>query len=216
MVKQFLITRPYHEVPITYLHEFSKSAIKEAKGRKEIHVINLEGSNATRDRFEKEAKKMDDGLIFLNGHGTKESVWGHEDEPLLDMKNTGAVRKKIIYALACDSLQQLGTYAVTAGAQAYVGYRSSFMLVTDRSRDTSPGKDKNALPFRKACETLIHSLLIGETVKKAIEKTKNEYRHSIKFYGSSEDPHGIAPLIRFALAWDLEYLDMEGNPESAF
>ena len=216
MVKKFLITRPWYEVPITYLHEFSKSAIKEAKGRKDLHVIHLEGSDATRSRFEKEAKKMDEGLMFLNGHGTKESVWGHEDEPLLDMSNASIVRKKIIYALACDSLQQLGKYAVSVGAQAYVGYRSSFMIVTDHSRDTSPGKDKNALPFRKACEILMRSLLEGETVKKAIEKTKNEYRHSIKFYGSSEDSQGMTPLIRFALAWNLEYLDMEGNPEAAF
>ena len=39
----------------------------------------------------------------------------------------------------------------------------------------------------------------------------------IKSYGTSEDdPYGDTPLIRFALAWDLEFLDMKGNPDAVF
>ena len=87
----------------------------------------------------------------------------------------------------------------------------------DPSRNAVPDKDKNALPFRKACFTLINALVLGNPALKAIDLTKKEYEHSIRSYGTSEDDHyGDVPLIRFALAWDLEFLGMEGNPHACF
>lgn len=64
---------------------------------------------------------------------------------------------------------------------------------------------------------LIDALVFGIPVQEAIEKTKEEYRHSIRSYGTSEDdPYGDVPLIRFALAWNLEFLDMCGDPTATF
>ena len=106
---------------------------------------------------------------------------------------------------------------VKEGAKAYIGYEARFMIVRDPSRSSSPSKDKNALPFKRACFTLINSLVFGITVHKAIELTKKEFIHSIRSYGTSEDdPYGDTPLIRFALAWDNEFLNMVGDPNAVF
>lgn len=217
MVKKFLITRPTHDIITSYLHDFSKEIVKTVKGGEDIHITNLESSKATRANVEKYLEKENPKLIFLNGHGDKWKVAGHKDEAILDKANVGLTNGKIVYALSCDSLEELGQKAVDEGARAYVGYKSRFMLVLDPYRSSSPGKDKNALPFKRACCKLINALVFGISVQEAIEKTKEEYRHSIRSYGTSEDdPYGDVPLIRFALAWNLEFLDMLGDPEAAF
>lgn len=114
-------------------------------------------------------------------------------------------------------MAELGELSVENGAEAYVEYNANFMLVRDPSRENAPNKDRNALPFKRVCTSLIQSLVFGMTVGDAIEKTKQEYRTLIRSYGTSaDDPYGDIPLIRFALAWDLEFLDMCGNSEASF
>lgn len=148
----------------------------------------------------------------MNGHGNRKVVCGHKDEIILDINNIKLTKGKIVYALSCDSLAELGGVAVKEGTDAYVGYKAKFMIVRDPSREGTPNKDKNALPFKMVCASLIDSLVFGMPVGKAIDKTKEEYRKLIRSYGTSEeDPYGDTPLIRFALAWDLEFLGMEGN-----
>ena len=217
MVKNFLITRPTHDLITSYLHDFSKEIIQTIKGTNDIHVTDLEGAKATRLKIEECINKENPGLVFLNGHGDKNRVAGHKGEIVLDRKNIDLTKNKIIYALSCDSLEGLGPIAINKGANAYVGYNARFMLVRDPSRAANPGKDKNALPFKRACCKLINALVFGMPISEAIARTKEEYRHSIKSYGTSEDdPYGDTPLIRFALAWNLEFLDMCGNPGAVF
>jgi len=218
MPKKLLITRPNYDVATSYLYSFSKEIIKKIKGVKEIHMADLQLAKANRNNFTTVLSKQNPSLIFLNGHGDTTSVTGHKDESILDEKNINLTKDRIVYALACDSLEKLGKIAVTKEkAKAYIGYRASFMFVKDPSRTSSPDKDKNAMPFRKACFTLINSLIDGENVSKVIEKTKSQYEEMIRSYGTSEDdPYGDVPLIRFALAWDLEFLGMEGDPSVSF
>lgn len=217
MVKRYLITRPNHDIITSYLHDFSKQIVKITKETKDIHVTDLEGPDATRDNLERSLIKEDPNLVFLNGHGDRKRVAGHKNEIILDSNNVNMTKGRIIYALSCDSLENLGKEAVDKGAISYIGYKAKFMLVRDPSREATPDKDKNALPFKRACSAMINSLVFGSTVEEAIKKTKEEYIHSIKSYGTSEDdPYGDIPLIRFALAWNLEFLDMHGDPKAAF
>ncbi|MBI2135442.1 hypothetical protein HYU06_00030 [Candidatus Woesearchaeota archaeon] len=217
MVKVFLATRPKHDVITSYLYAFSEEIIKAVKGMDNIHLANLEGESATRFNLEQSLVKDKPKLIFLNGHGDKKRVAGHKDEVILDENNIHLSKDKIVYAIACDSLEELGEIAVEKGAKAYIGYRAKFMLVVDPSRTTSPNKDNNALPFKKACTTLINSLIFGEKVNAAVERTKSEYRQLIRSLGTSEDdPYGDVPLVRFALAWNLEFLGVCGDGEESF
>jgi len=217
MVKRFLITRPNHDVNTSYLHDFSRGIVKTIKETKSMHITDLEGLKATRYNLENCLTKENPGLVFLNGHGDKKSVGGYKTEVILDEKNVHLTKNMIVYALSCDSLEDLGEISIQKGTKAYVGYKAKFMIMHDPTRENTPDKDKNALPFKKACFALINSLVSGLTVSRAIELTKKEYLHSIRTYGTSEDdPYGDTPLIRFALTWDLEFLDMCGDPEACF
>jgi len=217
MTKTLLVTRPNHDIITSYLHDFSKEIIKTLKESGDIHVTNLESSDAIRINVEKSLIKENPGLVFLNGHGDRKRVSGHHNEIILDSKNISLTKNKIVYALSCDSLEELGQCAVDNGTKAYIGYKAKFMLIYDPSRIANPSKDKNALPFKQACCTLINALVFGIPVNESIDRTKKEYRESIRSYGTSEDdPYGDAPLIRFALAWNLEFLDMYGDPTSRF
>jgi hypothetical protein len=217
MVKQFLITRPRHDKHTTYLYSFSKAIVTLAKKMDGLHLSELSGSKANRKNLTNVLKSKSKTLVFLNGHGDEETVYGHNDKPILDSKNSYLTKDRIVYCLACASLMNLGKTCVNEGAKAYVGYKDDFMWVGDPSRSASPDKDKNSVPFRRVCHVLIYSLLTGINVSKSIEKTKNEYRKLIRTYGNSEDdPHGDAPAIGFALAWDMLALDMVGNVNVSF
>lgn len=217
MIKKFLITRPNHDIITSYLYEFSKELVKTVRESKDIHICILDGDAAIRVNLEECLIKENPKLVFLNGHGNRKIVCGHKDETILDSKNVAFTKGKIIYALSCDSLAELGQLAVKKDAEAYIGYKASFMLVRDPSREGTPNKDRNALPFKRVCTTLINSLIFGMPVGEAIEKTKEEYRRLIRSYGTSEDdPYGDTPLIRFALAWNLEFLDVEGDITASF
>ncbi len=217
MTKQFLITRPNHDEATSYLHSFSKDIIKIVKTMRDIHLIDLEGDKATKENLNQELIKNKPGLIFLNGHGDKISVTGYKNKVILDENNIIYTKDKIVYALSCDSLENLGQIAVDNGTKSYIGYKGRFMIVKDPSRTSSPDKDKNSLPFRRACFALINSLIFGNSVQTALSETRKEYRHSIRSYGTSEDdPYGDVSLIRFALAWDLTFLDMCGDKNASF
>lgn len=218
MVRKIVITRPKYDVATSYLHNFSKGIINIMKtSMKDIHVTDLEGSKAVRNNLNNSLSKEKPGLIFLNGHGDKDSVSGHKAETVLDKENINLTKDSIVYALSCDSLEGLGELSIGYGTKAYIGYKAKFMIIRDISRVNTPEKDNNALPFKKACFTLINSLVCGFPVKKAIELTKREYESLIRSYGTSrDDPYGDTPLIRFALTWDLEFLDACGDKDACF
>ena len=216
MIKKFLITRPIHDKETAYLYSFSKACVQIAKEDKKIHLEELAGNMANRKRVEISLREKHKTLVFLNGHGDNETVFGHNDKPILDQKNVGLTKDKIVYALACNSLVKLGPLSIKNGAKAYVGYKDEFMWIGDPFRSAVPDKDKNSAPFRKICHILISNLLKGTKVKDAVRKTKEECKKLIKQYGTSEDDFGDAPSIGLALSWDLSSLDLVGDPEATF
>jgi hypothetical protein len=217
MVRKLLVTRPHHDISTEYLHFFAKDTLKLVKTMSDVHATDLEGEKATRSKVEQCIRKESPRLIFLNGHGSKSVVCGHKDEIILNKENIDVTKGKIVYALACDCLEELGVLAVEKGTETFIGYKAQFMIVKDPSRNTVPDKDKNALPFRKACSTLINALIECHPIREALDLTRKEYERAIRLYGTSEDdPYGDTSLIRFALAWDLEFLGMEGNPDAYF
>ncbi|MDP3728238.1 MAG: hypothetical protein Q8R18_02170 [bacterium] len=137
MTKNILVTRPQHEMRVSYLHEFAKGPITLAKMIPGVHVTDLEGPKATRMNVEKSLKREQPKLVFLNGHGDRKSVCGHNDETILDKENILLTKNKIVYALACESLEVLGEKAVENGTIAYIGYKAKFMVVRDTTRTPS-------------------------------------------------------------------------------
>lgn len=193
--------------------------MKEIRALGEHKTINLEGSNAIRKELEKALVKGNTRLVVFNGHGTKEYIYGHNDEIILDESNTGLLKSKIIYAVACDSLRELGENAVKqGGADSFIGYESQFMIVIDPTRTTAPDKDRNAKPFEQVYVMFVIALLSGLSVEDSIEKTKELIRKLIREYGvfGIRDKYGDAPLIRWALFWDLYFLSAHGDLDTVF
>ena len=216
MTKTMIISRPNYDLNTSYLFDFSNEFIKIIKDSKEIHVTDLDAKNATREKFQKHLEKEKPKLIFLNGYGNRNSVFGHNDEIILDEKNISLTKNAIIYAISCDSLEHLGQISIEKGTKAYIGYKARFMVISDPTHHSTPHKDNNALPFKKACTILINGLVSGFTVKEALDETKKEYLHSIKTYTKKDDPFGDTPMIRFALTWNLLFLGMYGDPNAVF
>lgn len=216
MVKCFLITRPNYDVPTSYLYDFSQDIVKKSKSLKNLHVTSIEGQNSNRKNFEKLMVKEKPRLVFLNGHGSDICVCGHKDEVILDSKNISLAEKSIVYALACNSLSKLGKISIKKGVKTYIGYKEDFMIARDTYRTSSPNKDKNAVPFKEVCGVLIDGLVEGYSIDDCVKKTKDMYKSLIKFFGTSEDEYGDAPLIRFALTWDLINFDFCGDPNASF
>ena len=52
MAKNFLVTRPNHDINTAYLHSFAKDILKVVRTTKDIHVTDLEGDKARRDDVE--------------------------------------------------------------------------------------------------------------------------------------------------------------------
>ena len=141
MVKSFLITRPNHDVNTSYLHSFAKDILKIVKTTRDIHVTDLDGDKATRDRVEEHLTRENPRLVFFNGHGDRIKICGHKNEAILDKENIWLTKDKMIYALACDCLEELGEVAIMNGTTAFIGYRARFMIVIDPSRNSSPDKN---------------------------------------------------------------------------
>lgn len=215
--KSILFTRPSHDQATYCLYYFSEKLIEEIKEVGEYIIINLEKHKATREIFEKSIIKSNPRLVVLNGHGFKHAVCGQNKEIILDANNVNLLDSKIVYAVACDSSEELGEIATTKGnASSYIGYEAHFMVVIDQSRSSTPSKDKNLKIFIKPYATLVLSLVSGLTVEKAINNTKETLRGLIREYGvyGVRDKFGDAPLIRFALYWDLTFLKGYGDLSS--
>ncbi|HLD43774.1 MAG TPA: hypothetical protein VJB08_07370 [Candidatus Nanoarchaeia archaeon] len=215
MTKTILFMRPRYDPPTACMHYFSESIIG-AIG-KEYTIINLEGPKATKENFEKSIRKGSPRLMVLHGHGDKDSIAGHNGHIILEESNIHLLASTITYAVACDSAQELGEIAVKKGkADAYIGYEAQFMVVIDPTRSSTPSKDKNMKVFIKPYATTVLSLVTGRRVKAAIDDTRNVLRSLIREYGryGVKDKYGDAPLIRFALYWNLIFLKGYGDLSS--
>lgn len=213
-----LITRPLHDTPTKYLHCLAGELKKEIDNIGEYNILDLEKEKAVRSEFEKALDKFNPRLIILHGHGSYDCVNG-QYEIILDKDNAIKLESKIIYSVVCDSSLELGEFAVERGrAEAYVGYEANYMIIIEPDRSTTPTKDKSFRPFKETYITFVISLLSGLPIAKCIEETKNHSRKLIREYGirGIKDQYGDAPLIRFALFWNLFFLKAHGNMDAVF
>ena len=211
--KTFLITRPKHEPTTSYLHYWSQRLIEsaEAKGAK---VLDISDVKAVRKEFEGRVKKMIPDYLHLNGHGTSQTVMGHDNKVILDTKNSKMLKNKITYALSCDSAAGLGPQAVKDGAKAYVGYDKEFYFATNNHANTHPLDDESAAFFLEPAMKFSEEILKGKSVDVAAEKTKQAFDESILKAANSEVQTGYAGYVKYLL-WDKHYLAVYGKGKAA-
>ena len=214
-MKKFLITRPTHEIRVTYLFHWGKEILEFAK-KKSINFTDFKNGKANRKDVEKYLKKQNPRLVLFNGHGNTSMICGHDDEPLIiSNENEDLLNSKITYAIVCDAAKKLGKNAVKKGCDAFIGYEGPFGFVRDASRECNPFKDKFAEPFKEISNIIVTSLLKGDSVEESVEKSKHLTSELIKKYSTSDAEPGFKD-IRFWLFWDKFFLNFIGDPTAKF
>jgi len=181
-----LITRPNHDLITSYLFHWSKLVIEEAE-KKGIKVLDLQGNKATKKTFASYMKKHEATFIFFNGHGSETTITGHNNEILIEIdKNEKILAKKIIYARSCNAANKLGLSCIKHHALAFIGYRRKFAVGYNPSKITNPLKDEIAELFIEPSNLIPISLLKGNAVKKAYEKSQNAMWRNLMFMLSTK------------------------------
>lgn len=172
---RILISRPEHDPGTRYLSHWSNKVIEDAQ-KKGVSVIDLHKEKATKKEFEGRIKKIIPRLVLLNGHGSSRSITGHNNETLVELgQNEELLKKKITYAVACDSAKELGA-SVANEETTFVGYDEKFILNMDRHYLNDPTRDDRAARFLKSSNEVALSLLKGHTAEEASKRSKKAFK----------------------------------------
>lgn len=208
-----LITRPDHDDTVTYLSLWAGEIVKRAKCSG--NVFDYAGKKANKKEIEKLLKKRNPRFVFFNGHGNEKTIFGQGDQPLIkEGENEELLASKIVYSRACNSAKSLGKSACENGADAYIGYKGEFTFFTDTSSECTPLRDKFAEPFFKSSNEIAESLIKGNTVSEAYDKSQATFDKWIGKFSSSGAPVGSETII-WALYADKENQIFHGNKGAA-
>ena len=189
MNNSILVTRPNHDFPTTYLYYWSELVIDEAKS-KGFSVLDLDGNKANKQKFVSYISRNNPRLIFLNGHGSKDSVAGFDNEVLLDEANCEVLlREKIIYARSCEAGANLGPFSIEKGAAAFIGYNKDFWLIRSKERGTKPLTDPIAKLFLEPSNLVPITLIKGNSTQEAYQKSQDDMRRNFSYMISSRSSH---------------------------
>lgn len=192
-----LVTRPNHDNGTNYLCYWSKLVIDEAKNRG-IGVTDLLSKKANRFNLLSYYKKHKHRLLFLNGHGFDNLITGYDDELLMDNgKNSIDLNGSLIVARSCRCANILGKFLVQNGVVAFVGYKDDYVVKTSRKYTTRPLMDPMAALFLKPSNIIVESLLKGNTVEVANNKSRKLLAKNISkvLIGKSKDKDDTAKYL---------------------
>ncbi len=169
--RAILITRPSHDRITTYLFFWSEQVINQAiKSR--VKVLDLSKQKATRVNFISYNNRHNPKLVFLNGHGDKNSIAGHHDETILEVGDEQELFGKIVYARSCEVINNFGQISVSKGTKAFIGYQAKFFLAMSGSTGSKPKQDKVAKRFLEPSNLIVNALLKGNPVGIAYQRSQ--------------------------------------------
>lgn len=213
MNKTLLITRPKHDPIVYYLFYWAQKIIDLAN-KKHIKVLDLSRKRANPKENMSMLKKQCPSLVFFNGHGSDDSIAGHNDQVLVAVgKNEQFLFSKIIYALSCRAGRKLGPKSIKAGAAGYIGYDADFIFFADEDKIREPLKDETAKLFLEPSNQVMICLLKGHDIKYSHEQSKKKFVESAQKVASSESHN--SELIPF-LFWDMKHQVCLGNENALF
>lgn len=174
-----MITRPEHDPGLRYLSAWSSKVIEVAKD-KGFEVIDLKGTKVTKTEFEGRIRKTKPDFVMLNGHGSADSVTGHDNEELVGSGvNDHLLKNRITYAVSCDSAAGLGKKCGDH-ATAYIGYDQKFIFSIDSRYLNSPLADARAQRLLEPSNHVAISLLKNHTAKEASDRSKDVSLRTIR------------------------------------
>ncbi len=180
----------------------------------QVHELK---ENVTREALEKRIGKSNPALIAFNGHGSPDCITGEKIGDNLQVlvkagENENILQSAIVHSLSCSSASVLGPRSVKAGAKAFIGYNQDFVLLHSEDRSTTPKKDKIAEHFLTAANLVPISLIKGNTVQDAYEKSQAAYEKSIEYYTAHYTPQNSH--ILFWLRYNKTIQEVHGEKDA--
>jgi hypothetical protein len=209
---RLIVTRPEHDVTTKYISSWAGEIIEFAK-KKGVEVCDLMREKVNRLEFEGRVKKLRPELVFLNGHGDKNSVTGHDNCQLVDGDNHHILAGRITYALSCNSGKELGVRIGQDKGATYIGYSDEFIFIFDRNYLSRPLQDPLAHPFMESSNQVMISLIKGNPAKSAIDGSKNAFRsHYTRLLSSTADPNALQAAQ--CLWWNMRHQVLCGDGDA--
>lgn len=198
--KSVLVTRPNFDQATAYLDAWAELIVEEAKD-KNLKVAYLQGREASRKFFEKRVENNDPALIAFNGHGDADRIMGDRDEVLVKAgENEEILKSRIVNSISCNSAKELGPKSIEAGAKAFVGFCENFIFLQEDNHSATPRKDKTAEHFLSAANAVPISLIKGNSIREAYEKSQAAFGRSIEYFTTHYTP-GNSHIL-FCLKYD--------------
>lgn len=213
MNRALLITRPNHDPGTNYLFYWSKPIISFASSR-DVKVLDLLGPKANLKYLTSYIKKNNPRFLFLNGHGSPESVCGSDNQTLVCLSNCkDLLNDKIVYARCCESAAVLGLFSIKQGASAFIGYSKAFKFYVSSDKITRPLEDEIAGLFLEPSNLIPRTILKGNSVEDAHKKSIKEMiknLHSTLSSAATSEMRACAPL----LFHDIKYQTFHGDKDA--
>ncbi len=208
-----LVSRPRHDKATNYLYYWSESVIDAVKVRR-IRLADLSGDKAISSVFKGYFEKIKPSFLFLNGHGSAESIFGHNDLKLISVSDDLArFANCIFYSRSCDSGAILGPELIKAGARGFIGYERELIVSFMPEYITRPLRDPLAKLFLEPSNLVPLSIVKGNTVGEAYRKTQAAMLTNLRKMLSS----GASYQERYhsVFLWsNIKHQVILGNPES--
>lgn len=199
---KILVTCPDYDLVTRYISTWADEVIRFAP-KYSIKIIPIIFKKVKREIIEQYLKKHKFSFVWFNGHGSKNSIFGHKNEILIQQnENEELLVNKIIYSLSCESGLELGKSCVDKGAKAFIGYRLPFGFLTDKNSECSPEDDNIASIFKEPSNIIPLTLIKGKSVKTAFKRSQEKFKDLIHKYSASENMPE-APTIRLWLFWNM-------------
>ncbi len=188
------VTAPLAQYRIAHVHPLFKEC--------GFTPIVLKGTDDIRSLFTPEAKRSLTVYISGVGHGNYTLYSGHWGDILLEVGcyDPAEVQGKSIHFLSCRTGRQLGSDAVEAGADSYLGYNENYILQWDDG--STPAVDEFEL-FARSDSIYDLMMACGGTAKRALDATLQAYNAAI-----AEVPNQVAATY---LTWDRDHLALHGK-----
>lgn len=155
----------------------------------------MAAKKSNRKDFLSYINKHNPKLLFLNGHGSDDSICGYDDEVLIDCSDKLIKFKdSIIVSRSCRSAKILGKVLIKNGLQAFVGYINNYVVKVSKRKITNPLNDKIASLYLEPSNLIIMVLLKGGTVIDADNRSKKMLLANLGrvFASNSNDKEDIA------------------------
>jgi len=143
-------------------------------------IFDLFSKKADRKSLEQYLTTNNLSFLFLNGHGSSDEICGYNDEVLLDDETQPTlILGLIIYARSCNAGENLGQILVTKGVKAFIGYTKSFSFATSNKFVFRPKEDPLARLFLEPSNLVATTIIKGNTVQEAHQRSVLEMRKTL-------------------------------------